>query len=419
MKKILIIGAGACGLMAAKILVEKGHEVLIVEARGRTGGRIHTMTNGFALPVETGAEFMHGEQPVTRSILKEAALRTTLLAGKRYQMWDGVREKGDLFDDEWGDLTKELEKLEYDTDMHSFMSRHFSDERYAGLRKKVQGFVEGYDAADLHRVSALALRQEWSESDDEHQYHVEGGYSGMIRYLEEFVRKGGGEIHLSSAVREIEWREGKVSVKCAGEQTFEGEKVIVTIPLGVLQRGTVRFLPDLPAHQAAFLSMGFGGVVKFFFEFRTAFWEDRISEPFKDLAFVFSDAQVPTWWTQSPHKTPMLTGWLGGPSALGLPPSNDEAFETAIQSLEYIFRCPKNVILSEIVRQHVVNWLNDQFACGAYAYPTVKTATALNILEKPLKETVYFAGEAMYKGSAIGTVEAALVNGKEVAEMIY
>jgi monoamine oxidase len=76
------------------------------------------------------------------------------------------------------------------------------------------------------------------------------------------------------------------------------------------------------------------------------------------------------------------------------------------------------VIRNEITAQRVVNWLKDEFTEGAYAYPTVQTNNALAILREPVKNTIFFAGEALYKGSAIGTVEAALVNGKEVADLI-
>ena len=72
MQHILIIGAGASGLMAGRILSSKGHVVTFLEARDRIGGRIHTQHTGrFAKPIECGAEFIHGHLETTINLLKE------------------------------------------------------------------------------------------------------------------------------------------------------------------------------------------------------------------------------------------------------------------------------------------------------------------------------------------------------------
>ena len=415
MKEMIVIGAGACGLMAARILAESGHRVSVIEARDRTGGRINTIHSPFSIPVEAGAEFVHGKQPITDSVLAEASLKKTMLSGKRYQLWDGNLMKGDFFDAAWDELTEKLDQLDSDTTLQRFLEEHFSGDRYQSLRKKATGFAEGYDAADVSRVSAIALREEWSGSDDEHQYHIEGGYSAMIDFLEKSVKKAGGQVHLSSPVSEIHWRNGKVRVVTTTNGQFEGEKLIVTIPLGLLQKKSVQFHPAIPAHDQAFCSMGFGGVIKLFIEFSDAFWEKRIPRTLKDLAFVFSDAAIPTWWSQLPKKTPLLTGWMGGSSTLMIPDSNDYLLDKALQSLQYIFNCDIETIRSRILNFHSASWVHDPFACGAYAYPTIDTNEALDFIKKPLADTVYFAGEAMYKGSAIGTVEAALHSGKKIA----
>ena len=73
--KIIVIGAGASGLMAASALAKKKHQVTVVEARDRIGGRIYTSSRSFTLPLEMGAEFMHGKQPLTRALIKKS-LRT-------------------------------------------------------------------------------------------------------------------------------------------------------------------------------------------------------------------------------------------------------------------------------------------------------------------------------------------------------
>lgn len=414
MKDILIIGAGACGLMAASNLVMK-HRVTLIEARDRVGGRIHTIHSMFSLPVEAGAEFMHGHQPLTASLIKSSGTEASLLTGKRYQIWNHEPAEGDLFDADWGRLTEALQALKADTDMATFLKDHFNSEGDRTLREKVRSFVEGFDAADMDQVSALALREEWSEGDDEHQYQIVDGYGRLTQHLAAEVKRQHARLLLSTIVSGIRWRKGRVEVITSTGNILEGEKVIVTVPLGVLKNGSIRFTPPLSGHAQAFEKMGFGGVIKVFAEFKNPFWQDRIARPLKDPAFIFSDAEIPTWWTQRPRSETVLTGWLGGPSTRRIPHDRDVLVEKATRSLQYIFQCSARDIDEQAEQWHVENWCVDPFAGGAYAYPTVNTSQALNHISKPVEETIYFAGEAMYSGSAIGTVEAALINGQQVA----
>lgn len=415
MKSIIVIGAGASGLMAASILAEKKYDVTLVEARNRIGGRIHTTNPGFSRPLEEGAEFIHGKQPLTLKLLKASNTRKTKLAGKYYQLWNGAVEKGDFFDDDWKHITKALANLKEDTNMADLLNRKFPGDKHAELRKKVRGFVQGYDAADMNRVSAIALRKEWSESDNDHQYRIEGGYSKLMDFLAAKVREKGGKILTSSPVRELQWSEDTVKALTADGKALEAQKAILTVPLGVLQNGSITFTPAVPELRSAILALGFGGVIKFFFEFRDDFWDDVIARNFRKLAFVFSDAEVPTWWSQLPDNVPLLTGWLGGPHTAIIKPQTEELFRKAIDSLQYILKCSRPDIETNIVKRHLANWGSDPYALGAYSYPTVQTAQALSILSKPWKETLYFAGEHLYNGPAMGTVEAALISGRNVA----
>ncbi|HEY7160787.1 MAG TPA: FAD-dependent oxidoreductase, partial [Acidobacteriota bacterium] len=73
-RDVLIIGAGASGLSAAKELSESGRKVIVLEARNRVGGRIHTLHDE-GVPIELGAEFIHGRAPEVLAVLHKAGLR--------------------------------------------------------------------------------------------------------------------------------------------------------------------------------------------------------------------------------------------------------------------------------------------------------------------------------------------------------
>src|SRR6185312_8167074 len=148
-KHVLVIGAGASGLMAASILSERNFKVTILEARDRTGGRICTLQKGFSRPVETGAEFIHGEQPLTMSLVNESQTGLSRLTGNRFRLLKGELQPGDFFNEQWNDMLEELQKLKSDMSMASFLDKHFKQNDYKDLRESVKGFVEGFDAADM------------------------------------------------------------------------------------------------------------------------------------------------------------------------------------------------------------------------------------------------------------------------------
>jgi monoamine oxidase len=167
--------------------------------------------------------------------------------------------------------------------------------------------------------------------------------------------------------------------------------------------------------------MGFGPVIKLVLEFREAFWERADAarpgwRTFPGLGFLFSNAPVPTWWTQLPDGTPVLTGWLAGPAAAGCGALPDEGLlNIALHSLAALVLAQPADLRALLVAHHVANWPADPYARGAYSYATVHGEAARATLAAPVDDTLFFAGEAFYQGPAVGTVEAALATGMRVA----
>jgi monoamine oxidase len=87
--------------------------------------------------------------------------------------------------------------------------------------------------------------------------------------------------------------------------------LIITVSLGVLQSGSIQFAPALTDHAVAIQGSGFGNVIKFLLEFKTSFWKEFGD----DIGFILTNEDIPTWWTQFPNESNLLTGWLGGPKA--------------------------------------------------------------------------------------------------------
>jgi monoamine oxidase len=417
---IIIIGAGIAGLMAARELSAKGKKVAVIEAGGRIGGRINTITpGGFSQPIEEGAEFIHGDLPFTLQLLKEAGIEYTEVDGKIFQHKDGkVCEQEDfVFGDE--KLVNAISELAVDMPVYDFLQLHFGSEQYKEMRRSVRGFIEGYEAADTKDASVLAIKHDL-ELGDETQYRVRGGYTTLINYLHEQCLKQGCSFHFSEQAKEVLWDEAKVKLKTA-TASYTASKLLVTAPIGILREepgsdAAIKFEPFLTGKFTAVKQHGCGLVVKIFLEFTTAFWQteetkQRINADLAEMMFLLSEQEIPTWWTQFPASSNLLTGWLGGPKAKEFKTLSDEAIlEKALQSLATVFKCTPLELKGQLKAWHVANWQNHPYTKCAYSYTTVNSSMAVHELSTPEKGTVFFAGEAVYAGSSTGTVEAALVS---------
>jgi monoamine oxidase len=426
---IIIIGAGAAGLMAAYELSKAGKKVTLLEARDRVGGRIHTLNAPFSTYAELGAEFVHGDLPVTLRLLKEAGIEATPASGEMWQYHDGQFKKEYEQIEHWNLLIKKLSKLERDTTIGDFLQEEFGGDKYAELRTSVSKYVAGYDTADPFKASAFALRTEWQNEDEGAQHRVKGGYCKMIGFLVDESRKNGSQLMLNSVAKQIHWEHNQVEVITADKKNYKGTKLIIALPLGVLQadptaEAGLKFSPSIPKYSDAIQQMGFGAIIKVLLEFKNAFWEGKeiaklAGHSLKDMSFLLSDEEVPTWWTQFPEDSSLLTGWLGGPPAERKKHlTNEEILQQSLASLSKIFK--KNVVelKDELAAWAVVNWTADPFTFGSYAYDTVEARAARKILTEAINSTVYFAGEYLYNGPAMGTVEAALTSGQMVAKKL-
>jgi monoamine oxidase len=115
----------------------------------------------------------------------------------------------------------------------------------------------------------------------------------------------------------------------------------------------------------------------------------------------------------------LLTGWLGGNAAVELKDASDEqVWQLAMQSLANVFNLDAEQLKYMLVAWQVANWTADPFTRGSYAYDMVGSTDARNVLNQPVEDTIYFTGEYLYSGPAMGTVEAALDSGVKVAEGI-
>jgi monoamine oxidase len=266
-------------------------------------------------------------------------------------------------------------------------------------RELAAAFVEGFNAARLDRASVKAIAQQTKAAEriqGDRIARLPRGYDAVPRRLARGLR-----IELSTRVRAVRWKRGRVTV-LAGQSSFEAEHGVITLPLGVLQERSVRFDPELPAwKERAIAALATGPVVKIALLFDRAPWPD-------DLVFLHArKAPVPTFWRMLPSPAPALMGWAASRNALRLTRRNAVALAT--DSLAQALG--KRVRPS---RALVFDWQRDPFALGAYSWVPVGALEAQRALARSVGPLL-FAGEAAHFDGACGTVHGAIETGLRAA----
>lgn len=418
---IIIVGAGAAGLMAARELGKAGKKVIILEARDRIGGRIYPLDEKeWGYPAQGGAEFVHGDAPVTRALLKEADLTTDTNAdGEWWHVFEGTPKKFDGHGAYDPEFLKKLEELTADITVKEFFDTHFADTKHDMLRKLVFRRIEGYFAGDPALSSIFAFREEVNHQGGEGHgnSNIKEGYGALLAYLEKECTSYGATIKLNKEVAGINWAKGEVAVSCTDNSVYKAPAILITVPVSLLP--SLAFEPALPQKLEAATQIGFGPAAKFLLKFKSRWWLQIPTYDFKKLHLILSLEGPQAWWTQFPEETTILVGWMAGPKVQKLSTlGEEEVIEQALASLAEVFGISPSMLKDELVHAKVINWSRDKYARGAYSYSTPATAQAIDVLLQPVEDTLFFAGEALSHSGISGTVEAALTSGLRAAHEI-
>lgn len=425
-----MIGAGTAGLAAAADLARHGRSVCLLEARDRVGGRILTRYEpDLRVPLELGAEFVHGKAEATLRWLETSNTAVADAPEKRFILHGKKLLPGDAL---FPDLKKRLGKVRRprrDVPFAEFLEGPAKRQLPPRMREFALMLVEGYDAADATRVSTLGTLDEWcgGGAADAETFRPQGGYASLLRALAGALHPEHVHLRLGAIVREVQWQRGEVSIgftQHGRPHEVAAKQAIVTLPLGVLQLppqapNGVRFVPALTAKQKAFAGLATGPVVKVVLRFRTAFWEALDDGRYADAAFFHAPrAPFPTFWTMLPLRAPLLTAWAAGPAAAKLAGvGSDEVVETALGCAEALFAGDRRC-RAEFQGAYLHDWQVDPFACGAYSYVVAGGGNARELLARPLERTLYFAGEAADTGGESGTVAGALESARRAVRQL-
>ena len=400
---VIVLGAGAAGLRAGAELLRKRVRLLVLEARDRIGGRVHSVDDReLGRVVELGAEFVHGEL----GELKRAKLRLEEMDGRQMALVGGeLRDVTQTF----RTALRKLAGARGPGTAQSWLATAQLDRVERDLARQ---YIEGFFAAPAAFVGIESVANDQGMR----TRRVVGGYDRALRAPAAALREAGA-LRLGVAVEAVRWRKGRVEVHArtvaGAPEQFEAARLVVALPVSVLSAADgVRFDPPLRRKREALAWVRTGPVVKALLRFREPFWHVRALR--KVDFFHAVGAPFPTWWRGSPRELPLLTGWAGGPAAERL--RQEDRLAAALASVARIFDRSRREVGSLLESARIVDWSEDPFARGAYVYELAGAPADLSRqLAAPEDETLFFAGEATSLTGRGGTVDGALESGRRAA----
>jgi monoamine oxidase len=181
------------------------------------------------------------------------------------------------------------------------------------------------------------------------------------------------------------------------------------------EESAVLFEPKVPLLKQINL-LAVGAAIRMSFLFRERVWEDAAP----GAGFILSrEPHFPTWWPRESKSGYVLTGWIGGPKAHGLPvQSKDRMAEIAIATLAKLFARKDRELWSRVESVHYHDWHSDPFSLGSYSYVNAGGYEFSQRFAEPVEQTLWFAGEAASRDGYWGTVHGAIESGRRAAEQI-
>jgi polyamine oxidase len=419
--RVLVVGAGASGLAAARVLADNDLDVVVLEARDRIGGRTWTADVGRGR-ADLGAAWLHGivDNPVADfmdaqglgfvpdelpwAVLFDAASGSAL----GDDAWSGMDEAVEGFEASVSDLADTLGDVDAATARDTWLDDEglTRQERRLARHAITQWTGELEYAGPFDRTGLANYEVEAELAGGDH-FPV-GGYAGLVEALAEGI-----DIRLSHPVTEIWQGEEGVEVTTAGGEVVEGAHVIVTVPAGVLRAGSIAFDPPLSdLRRGALERLDTGNLEKVALAWDAAWWEGSIEYVDADGAGAF-----PEFFDLAPLAgAPVIVGLYGGRFARDLQGDWTDA-EIVQGALDVLAEATGRTVPPPTATL-VTHWTTDPYARGSYVYlPPGATTDDLDLLAAPEGARVRFAGEATVS-DMYGNVHAAVLSGLREAEAL-
>ncbi|MGU3437459.1 flavin monoamine oxidase family protein [Actinomycetes bacterium M1A6_2h] len=422
----IVLGAGMAGTTVARILSKAGRRVVVLEARDRVGGRLHTLRRGGEV-LDYGASWIHGidDNPVADAA-DAFGLRTAEFtvgsfqpdgrpiayyspAGVRLDDDAGHRFAADIhsFDEVLARVVTESARgTSYGDCVETALSQcDWSDERGARVREFLQHRAEEQLGVWIDDLDAHGLDDDAIVGDE---VVFPDGYDQLAARLAD-----GLDIRLNHRATRVSWSTTGATVE-TDRGDFDASRIVITVPVGVLKSADFVIEPALPDPVASALArLEMNAFEKVFLRFPVKFWDDGVYA-------IRRQGEAGRWWhswydVSAAGGSPTLLTFAAGPCARTTRTWTDARIaDSVLGALRELYG--NRVVSPDSV--HVTRWQDDPFSRGSYSYPAVGSTPAdHDALSAPVHDVLHLAGEATWTEDP-STVTAALRSGHRAAERI-
>jgi monoamine oxidase len=419
----IVIGAGTAGLAAAQRLQAAGQTVLVVEARDRIGGRVQTDYEFAPHPVELGAEFVHGDVVTGKLAAQYGLTLMPVLGNDRAYIHDanGLKTVDDYAQGDaaiaaavmqsndsavWQWAEDWVASGQPDTDVATLVRS-----RGITLPPAVEQIVSHTYSADYgvywDRLGVYGLVESTYEGDGTAEYRIREGYGTVIAGL-----AAGLDVRLDTVIRQVDWSDRGIRVIAADDREYVADRVVITLPLALLQNHAVEFTPELPNwKQQAIDGIGVSQIIKLILKFDAPFWP-------ADWEHCHTHLDTQLWWRSgygSDLEAPILTAFVGDAACDRLRAMGKaKATALGLWHLEQMFGVD---LRGRLVAAKMVDWLADPYAQMGYSHTAVGGVGCREKLGQSIDDRLFFAGEAT-NVLRPATVHGAIESGWAVAAAI-
>ncbi|XP_046875001.1 lysine-specific histone demethylase 1B isoform X1 [Hypomesus transpacificus] len=413
-KNVIVIGAGASGLAASRQLQNFGMQVVILEARGRIGGRVwDDMSLG--INVGRGAQIVNGciNNPIAL-MCEQLGMKMHTLGERCDLLQEGGRATDQAIDKRMDfhfnailDVISEWRKdksQHQDTPLGEKIQevyKNFLQE--SGIQfSELEQTVLQFHLSNLEYACGSTLDQVSARSWDHNEFFAQfsgdhtlltSGYSTILNKLSE-----GLDIRLRNPVHVIDYSGDVVKVTSSNGAQWTAQKVLVTVPLTLLQSNSIQFIPPLPERKLkAIHSLGAGIIEKIALQFPYRFWDIKIQgadyfghlPPRPDKRGMFG-----VFYDMDPQrqKSVLMSVITGDAVPSFMAMGDEEVVEEAMMVLRELF---KDQEVPEPVKHFVTRWSKDTWSQMSYSFvKTGGSGEAYDVIAEDVQGKVFFAGEA-------------------------
>ncbi|WP_196889565.1 flavin monoamine oxidase family protein [Aureivirga sp. CE67] len=409
--KVLIVGAGASGLQAGKMLKDEGYDVSIMEASDKIGGRLRKNTTLADMDLDMGAETIYGNTSDAFQLatnygqnLNEDTMQPEYWYNNQMYKGDETLAPRDL---------KEI--INYIYNGHGQTNQSFEDwADQEGMDSSYDELIEAlanmYGGSAEHVSVPAELQESLKSTTNDQKFRLRDKtmYDLVNDHLAPYLEEN---IKLNAPVSKIDYTGDKVYVT-AGQNIYDVDKVIVTVPIKVLQNEYIQFVPPMgDGKKAAINNIGMEECIKVFIKFNENFFEDNMIVGGRDGSMYY-DA------THGKDTDDAVIGvQVTGKNAAELSAlDEDHMVQRLLAELDAMYDGKATQTYSG---QYVMqDWGKEEFVQGAFSYEKANTGNLRETLAAPIAKKVYFAGEATNLNGNKGTVSGALESGVREANRV-